>query len=136
MKHTKTLAAKLGCVRIIVVVETRRFMTCFSISQSLNGCGLLLLFHAFAISRLFNLYFRQVFPISFVLFPPQRLLGDLLRSESVCCCCTRQCAIKINSTSLFFNSNFICLFMLFAGALFIAKLRLETTNNELKHYRA
>lgn len=69
MKHTKTLAAKLRCVRIIVVVETRRFMTCFSISQSLNGCGLLLLFHAFAISRLFNLYFRQVFPISFVFFP-------------------------------------------------------------------
>lgn len=65
------------------------------------------------LARLFNLYFRQVFPFDVSRAAFSLSLAHPLAKLDVFLC---ECVVKINSTSLFFNSNFICLFMLFAGA--------------------
>lgn len=140
-QHRKTLAEKLRCVQIKQQSNEAFYDMFFHLIH--NDAAFCCCSMRFAIFRLFNLYFRQVFPISLNFASPQRLFRELtmlaaLFMMSVLVCMCQQCAIKINSPSLFFNSNFICLFMLFAWCSFYCEIAIGKTNNELnalKHRR-
>lgn len=133
MKHQKNFGRKVKMHSNNNSNRTRRFMTCFSIAVSILSLSLFLF-----IFVLFNLYFRQVFcssilfcsvsPFAMSQFKPKMLVA--WHKHTLCtnvCGCARatQCTIKINSTSLFFNSNFICLFMLFTGVFFYCKIAID-----------
>lgn len=115
-------------------------MTCFSSAVPMVFLVLRLSIFMF-IFVLFNLYFRQVFCFNSILFVPLCLVSiqaenvgcltyTLVTNVCVCVCVwvsarVRHSTIKINSTSLFFNSNFICLFMLFTSAFFYCEIAID-----------